>query len=186
MPCLRPRSFSRASSAAGDSFSPLIETASPFSKPILTYSDFVGRVLGMAGARIDVIGRLLVRVLEHLAFGGGVQKVGVGGEGRVAALVLGDGDLMRVFLGEFDQVRAGLEVPFAPRRDHGDVGLERVIAELEAHLIVALARGAMADGVGADLARDLDLLLGDQRAGDGGAEQIDALIDALARNIGKT
>jgi hypothetical protein len=34
----------------------------------------------------------------------------------------------------------------------------------------------MADGVGADPLRDLDLLLGDQRAGDRGAEEIEALI----------
>ena len=31
-------------------------------------------------------------------------------------------------------------------------GLERVIGELEAHLVVALAGGAVADGVGAGLA----------------------------------
>ena len=43
------------------------------------------------------------------------------------------------------------EIPFAPRRDHPDVGLERIIAELEADLVVALAGGAVADRVGADL-----------------------------------
>jgi hypothetical protein len=72
-----------------------------------------------------------------------------------------------------------LEVPLAPGRDHGDVGLERIVAELEADLVVALAGGAVADRVGADLAGDLDLLLGDQRPGDRGAEQILALIDRV-------
>jgi hypothetical protein len=57
-----------------------------------------------------------------------------------------------VLLGEFDQRGAAGQVPFAPRRDHLDVGLERVIAELEAHLIVALAGRAVADGIGAGLA----------------------------------
>ena len=71
------------------------------------------------------------------------------------------------------------EFPFAPRRDHADVGLERVIAELEADLVVALAGGAVADRVGADLARDLDLALGDQRPGDRGAEQILALVERV-------
>ena len=37
----------------------------------------------------------------------------------------------------------------------------------------------MADGVGADLAGDLDLGLGDQRPGDRGAEQVLALIDRV-------
>ena len=68
------------------------------------------------------------------------------------------------------------EVPFAPGRDHGDVGLQGVIGELEADLVVALAGGAVGDGVGADLLGDLDLLLGDQRPGDRGAEQVLALV----------
>src|SRR3546814_9047094 len=34
----------------------------------------VGRVLGIDGARIDVIGHFLPRILEHLAFRGGVQR----------------------------------------------------------------------------------------------------------------
>ena len=71
------------------------------------------------------------------------------------------------------------EIPFAPRRDHFDVGLERVIGELEAHLVVALAGRAMRHGVGADLLGDLDLLLGDQRPRDRGAEQILALIERV-------
>ena len=37
----------------------------------------------------------------------------------------------------------------------------------------------MADGVGAGLAGDLDLLLGDQRPGDGGAEQVHALVERV-------
>ena len=67
---------------------------------------------------------------------------------------------------------ARFEIPFAPWRDDFDVGLERVIGELEAHLVVALAGRAMGDGIGADLLGDLDLLLGDQRPRNRGAEQI--------------
>jgi hypothetical protein len=44
--------------------------------------------------------------------------------------------------------RAAGQIPFAPRRDHLDVGRERVIAELEADLVVALAGRAMADRIG--------------------------------------
>ena len=67
---------------------------------------------------------------------------------------------------------ARIEIPFAPRRNHLDIGFERVIAQLEAHLVIALAGGAMGHGVGAGLAGDLDLALGDERPGDRGAEQI--------------
>ena len=114
-----------------------------------------------------------------------MQEIGIDREGRLAALVLRDRNL--VLLGEFDQLRARQKVPFAPGRDHRDIGLERVIGELEAHLVVALAGGAVGHRIGADLLGDLDLLLRDQRAGDGGAEQIDALVFRIGgENIGKT
>ncbi len=78
-----------------------------------------------------------------------MQEVGVDREGRLASLVLGDRDL--VLLGEVDQLLAAGKFPFAPRRDDADVGLQRIIAELEADLVVALAGRAVADRVGADL-----------------------------------
>ena len=106
-----------------------------------------------------------------------MQHVGVDRERRFAALVLGNGDL--VLLGERDQLLAALEAPLAPGRDDSDRGLERVVGELEAHLVVALAGRAVTDGVGAGLARDLDLLLGDQRPRDRGAEQVDALVERV-------
>ena len=134
----------------------------------------VGRLLGIVGARIDIVGHVLRGVFQHLALGRGVQQVGVDRERRFAALVLGDRDL--VLLGEFDQPGARGQVPFAPRRDHRHVGLERIIGQLEAHLVVALAGRAMSNGVGADLLGDLDLLLGDQRPRDRGAEQVLALV----------
>ncbi len=58
-------------------------------------------------------------------------------------------------------------------------GLQRVGAELEAHLVVALAGRAVRDGVGAGLACDLDQALGDQRARDRGAEQVFAFVDGV-------
>ncbi len=76
------------------------------------------------------------------------------------------------------RVAAG-QVPLAPGGDDLDVGIERVVAELEAHLVVALAGGAVGDGVGADLAGDLDLALRDQRPGDRGAEQVDPLVERV-------
>ena len=174
MPLSWPYALSAASSVAGLIVLPLMLTASPFSKPISITVGLSGAALGIDRAGIDVSGRLLGRVLEHLALRGGVQKVGVGRERRLAALVLGDRDL--VLLGVVDQRGARGEAPFAPGRDDLDVGLERIGRELEPHLVVALAGRAVGDGVGADLARDLDQALGDQRPGDRSAEQIKALV----------
>ena len=106
-----------------------------------------------------------------------MQKIGVGRERRLAALVLGDRDL--VLLGVGDQRRARGEAPFAPGRDDPDVRLQRIGRKLVAHLVVALAGRAVGDRVGADLARDLDQPLGDQRPRDRGPEQILALVERV-------
>ena len=57
-------------------------------------------------------------------------------------------------------------------------GRQRGVRQLEAHLVVALAGGAVGDRVGAFRARDLHLGLGDERPRDRGAEQVGALVDA--------
>ena len=121
-------------------------------------------VLGADGALVNELGRLDRRVFQNLALGRGVQEVGVDAERRLAALVLGDRNL--VLLGEVQQGLAGAELPFAPGGDDANVGLQRIITQLEPDLIVALAGRAVTDGVGADLTGDLDLALGDQRPGD--------------------
>ena len=149
MPCLRPSSLSAASRVAGRHRLAVQRDAVAALEIDRDRLGRVGRVLRVDGARIDVVGHLVPRILEHLALGRGVQQVGVGRERRFAALVLGDRDL--VLLGEVDQRGAAGQVPFAPRRDDLDVGVERVIAELEADLVVALAGRAVADRVGADL-----------------------------------
>jgi len=84
-----------------------------------------------------------------------------------------------VLLGPFDQPGAAGQVPLAPRRDHLDVGRQRVITELETHLIVALASRAVADRIRADHPRDLDLALGDQRPRDRRAEQVQPLVQRV-------
>ena len=76
-----------------------------------------------------------------------MQQVGINAEWRLAALVLGDRDL--VLLGEIQQFRAAGQIPFAPGGDDLDVGVQRIGGQLEPDLIVALAGGAMADGIGA-------------------------------------
>ena len=117
-PCRPPSSLSRVSSAAGDSASPSTRHRVAPLEADLDVLGRVGRVLGVPGALVDVGRRLLGGVLEHLALGGGVQEVGVDREGRLAALVPGDRDL--VGLGELEQLGARGQVPLPPRRDHPD------------------------------------------------------------------
>jgi hypothetical protein len=54
-----------------------------------------------------------------------------------------------------------------------------VIAQLEAHLVVALAGRAVAHRVGPGLGRDLDLALGDQRARDRRTQQVHPLVQRV-------
>src|SRR5205814_85264 len=103
-----------------------------------------------------------------------MQQIRVNGERRLAALVLGDRDL--VLLGEVEQSLAALVFPLAPRGDDLNVRLQRIITKLEADLVVAFAGGAVTDGIGSDLACDLDLALGDQRPRDRRAEQVIAFV----------
>ena len=70
-----------------------------------------------------------------------MQKIGVNGERRFATLIFCNRDL--VLFCKSDQRFAAFEVPLAPGRDDFNVGLKRIITELEAHLIIALAGGAM-------------------------------------------
>jgi hypothetical protein len=112
-----------------------------------------------------------------------MQQVGVHRVGRL--LARGgeiDGNVALAAVGH--QASRGSQVPFAPGRDHADAGLQGVGAELEAHLVIALARGAVGNGIGAGLVGDFHQALGDQRPGDGRAEQVFPLVHALARNMG--
>ena len=137
----------------------------------------VGRVFRMVGARIDVIWGLFPRILEHLAFGRGVQQVRIGRERAFAALVLGHSDL--VLFRPCDQRGAAGQVPFAPRGNDRDVRVERIGREFEADLVVALARGTMRDRISIGFPRDFDQAFGNQRPRDAGAEQVVAFIPSI-------
>ena len=141
------------------------------------FRGLIGRVHRRERAHIDARRRRLRRVLQHLALGGGVQEVGVDRERRLAFLVLGDRNL--VGARELEQVVAPLERPLPPRRHDLDRRVERVIGELEAHLVVAFSRRAVTHRVGANFRGDLDLLLGDQRPRDRGAEQVLPLVQRV-------
>jgi hypothetical protein len=94
-----------------------------------------------------------------------------------AALVLGDGDL--VLLRIFQQPGPRGQLPFTPGGNDFDIRVQGVVTKLEADLIIALAGGAVGDGIGAHQFGDFDLPLGDQRPGDRGAEQVLALVQRI-------
>jgi len=96
-----------------------------------------------------------------------------------------------ILLCVFNHLRAALQIPLPPGGNDLDVGLERVVRHLKPDLVITLAGGTMADGIGTDLhimirvspagdsfrdqqrsdshlLGDLDLSLGDQGAGNGG------------------
>src|SRR3546814_5438320 len=91
---------------------------------------------------MDIFGRLDSRVLQHLSFGRRMQKVRIDRKGRVATLVLGDGDLVR--LGEGQELLAAGEIPFAPRGDDADIGLQRIRSEEHTSELQSLMRSPYA------------------------------------------
>ena len=58
------------------------------------------------------------------------------------------------------------QIPLAPRRNDFDIRVQRIGAELKAHLIIALAGRAVRDGAGTGHGSNFDQALGDQRARD--------------------
>jgi len=138
--------------------------------------DFLGLVRGVLDGRavaVAALGRLVPGILQLAALEGDVQEVGVLAPG----LGLGDGHGDAVLLGVGHEVGAGMHVPLAPGGEGFELGIERHGGEFEAHLIVALAGGAVGHGLGAFGPGHLDQALGDQRPGDGSAEQIATLVD---------
>src|SRR5690606_22515578 len=120
------------------------------------------------GPQPHILFGLGARVLEQVALIGDVQQVGIHRIGRLGSSLLLYGDVVLLAVGH--QCVAGGQVPFAPGGDHLDARLERIGAELETDLVVALAGGAMGNGVGAGLVGDLDQALGNQRTGNGCAQ----------------
>ena len=148
------------------------------SKSIVMIGRLVGRILGRDGALIDdTPAASIAGSSSTLPSEEECSRLASTRERRVAALVLGDRDL--VLLGEFEQLGAAGQVPFAPRRDHLDVGLRARNSRARSAPGRCPCRSRRGDRVGADLLGDLDLALGDQRPGDRGAEQVLALIERV-------
>ena len=106
-----------------------------------------------------------------------MQQVGVHGIRRAVSLIhLNRNALLRRIS---QQLLAGSQIPDAPGRDHGDIGLQGVGAQFKAYLVVAFAGGAVSHSVCPALCGNLHETLGDERTGDGCAQQVFALIQRI-------
>ncbi len=143
----------------------------------LDVGGLVRRSLGAGGPTPHLLRRLEPRILERSALVADVQQVGVHRERRLLAPLHLDRNL--VLGGVRHQRLARAQVPFTPRCDHGNTRLQRIGAELEPNLVVALSGCAVADGVGAGCLGDLHEALRNQRTGDRGTQQVLALVDRV-------
>jgi hypothetical protein len=141
----------------------------------------VGRGLRRVREQKHLIGRGHPRVFQDAALVRDVEEVAVGGVRPLG----GHRDRDVVPAGELQQRRAGGELPLPPGGDDPELGGQRRVGQLEAHLVVALAGGAVGHRVGAFPERDLHLRLGDAGARDRGAQQVRALVDGVGPEHGK-
>ena len=146
----------------------------------------VGGLLRRDGhAEVDQLHAVDVQVFQLAGLVADVQAVlvrAVGlGRGRL------DGDISLVAIGDH-LAAAGEELAELldpPGGDDADRRAEGLGGQLEAALVVALARGTVGVGVGPHLAGDLQADLRDQRPGDRRAQEIDAFIFCLPLQDGK-
>ena len=138
-------------------------------------------MLGVGGHPEHPVGWAGPRVLEHSALVRDVHQVGVHGVGGLGRR--GDGDTVGLGVGQ--KVGPTLEVPLPPGRDDLDVGFQRVGRQLEADLVVALAGGAVGDGIGAEALGGLHHSAGDGRAGQGRAHEVVPLVDRVGAHGGE-
>jgi len=139
-PCFPPSSFKRCSRPAGRKLLAVDADRVAALECDLDIFGHVGCRLGCDGTAEDELFRLDPRVFQHLASRGDMQQVGVDRERGLAALVLGDRDL--VLFGVVEEPGARGQIPLAPRCDDLDVGSQCVIAKLETDLVVAFAGSA--------------------------------------------
>ena len=130
---------------------------------------------------IQVVGWRGVGILEHTAFVGAVPQVTVHRKRLLGARLHGDVSFREV--GE--QLFAPAERPLAPRRDHLEVGGERLVGELEADLVVALAGAAVGERGRPRLTSGRHLPPCHNRARHGGTEQIRARVHGTGTHRGE-
>ena len=135
----------------------------------------VGSLLGVGGHRIDVRRRLVPGVFQNTALDGAAPQVVVDRIGRL----LGGGNFHPVRRRPVHLLRTGLQIPLANRGDDFQRRIEHHDGRLKAHLIVALAGAAVRHVLRAELVRDLDEMLRDQRARESGHERVLVLVERV-------
>ena len=140
-----------------------------------------GLAVGIGCELVERLGRFVRRILERAALVRDVPEVGVARE--QVALLGRHRDAVPLGVGE--RVLARDDVPLAPRGDHGELGRERQVGELEAHLVVALPGAAVGDGIGVRLQRARHLASCDERAGERRAEEVGPLVDRACAQRGE-
>src|SRR5690606_10633277 len=117
-------------------------------------------------------------VFQHAAFIGNVQQVSVHGVGRfLTGFVEVDRDIALFGIGH--QGFTGSQIPFTPRRNHFYTRLQGIGTQLETHLVVTFAGGAVGNSIGTGFVGNFNQALGDQRAGNGGAQQVFAFVNGV-------
>ncbi len=159
--------------ATGLSRLPSRVTGMPRSKPRVMSCGLRRRVERVHGELEHPLLRGVPDVLEVAALVGEVPEVAVAAEEVLLRLV----DRHAVLPGVVEGVLAGADRPLPPRRDHLEVRGEGAVGDLEAHLVVALAGGAVGERVGLLLDGHLDLVVGEEWAREGGAEEVAVLVD---------
>ena len=83
------------------------------------------------------------------------------------------------------QLLAGVQIPLPPRSDHLNARGQGVGTQLETHLVVALAGGAVGNGISTGFFGNFHQTLGNQRTGNGGAQQILTFINGIGAEHGE-
>ena len=141
----------------------------------------VRSILGTDGELVHLFRGLGPGVFQDVPLEGDVQQVAIRAPGKFLAGRHRDAVLFRIFF----QGGAAFHGPLAPGSDDLDRRVEVVVGDLEANLVVALAGGAVGNGVGAFLGGDFHLRLGDQRPGDGGAEEVATFVNSIGAEHGE-
>ena len=150
---------------------------------------FVGGVFGGNGEDIHVGirrgGGVIPGVFHGSGFEGDVEEVAVHGVGLFHGGL--DGDVVGLGIGDHFGTAGELlaETGVAPRGDAFYIGREGGGGELEADLVIALSRGSVGDGIRPLGEGDLDHIVGDAGPGDGGAEEVAALVNGAGLDHGE-